>query len=203
VAGAGAGFHWISLKIQRGSSKTKGNLGRAVKKVDDHRLGRAPARLPSASSLARRLLLLPAIEFLGVLVLEKGSLDWRRLEEKRLGERLGHPRFLFMGLAKKSWPEIVLHIPRNLGGGETSLTESSSGRLEFKLSHIWLTGSVELWSDRCSGLVLFDQNCRMDRLKLLARQDRKWKVKFMVNKITRTINHLATNCLTQSNVQIL
>jgi hypothetical protein len=43
-----------------------------------------------------------------------------------------------------------------LGGGETSLTESSSGRLEFKLSHIQLTGSVELRSDRCSGLVLFD-----------------------------------------------
>jgi hypothetical protein len=88
-----------------------------------------------------------------------------------------------------------------LGGGEISLTESSSGRLEFKLSRIRLTGSVELWSDRCS--VLFDQNCRMGRLKLLARQDGKWKVKFMVNKITRMINHPATNCLTQLNVQIL
>jgi hypothetical protein len=46
-----------------------------------------------------------------------------------------------MGLAKRSWPEIVVHIPRNLGGGETSSTESSSARLEFKLSHIrfgWL-----------------------------------------------------------------
>jgi hypothetical protein len=86
-------------------------------------------------------LLLPAIEFLGVLVLEKESLDWQRLEGRRLGERLGALRFLFMGLAKRSWPEIVVHIPRNLGGGETSLTESSSGRLEFKLSHIrfdWL-----------------------------------------------------------------
>jgi ribonuclease HI len=27
-------------------------------------------------------------------------------------------------------------VPRNLGGGETSLTESPSGRLEFILSHI-------------------------------------------------------------------
>jgi ribonuclease HI len=27
-------------------------------------------------------------------------------------------------------------VPRNLGGGETYLTESSSGRLEFMLSHI-------------------------------------------------------------------
>jgi hypothetical protein len=75
--------------------------------------------------------------------------------------------------------------------------------LEFKLSHIQLTGSVELRSDHFSGLVLFDQNCRMDRLKLLVRQDRKWKVKFMVNKITRMINHSTTNCLTRSNVQIL
>jgi hypothetical protein len=107
-----------------------------------------------------------------------------------------------MGLAKRSWPKIVVHIPRKLGGGETSLTESSSGRLEFKLSHIRLTGSVELCSDRYSGLVLFDQSCRMDCLKLLARQDRKWKVKFIMNKITRTINHSPTSCLTQSNVQI-
>jgi hypothetical protein len=108
-----------------------------------------------------------------------------------------------MGLEKRSWPEIVVHIPRNLEGGETFLTESSSGRLEFKLSHTRLTGSVELRSNRCSDLVLFDQNCRMDRLKLLARQDRKWRVKFMINKITRTINYSATNSLTQSNVQIL
>jgi hypothetical protein len=43
----------------------------------------------------------------------------------------------------------------------------------------------------------------MNRLKLLARQDRKWKVKFMVNKITRMMNHSATNCLIQSNVQVL
>jgi hypothetical protein len=101
-------------------------------------------------------LLLPAIKFLGVLVLEKESLDWQKLERKTLGERLGASTALFMGMAKRSWPQIVVHISRNLEGGETSLTESSSGRLEFKLGHIRLTGSVELWSDRCSGLVLFD-----------------------------------------------
>jgi hypothetical protein len=53
----------------------------------------------------------------------------------------GHPRFLFMGLAKRSWPEIVAHIPRNLGNGETLLTEPSPSRLGFMLSHIrfdWL-----------------------------------------------------------------
>jgi hypothetical protein len=46
-----------------------------------------------------------------------------------------------MGLAKRSWPEIVAHIPRNLGSGEIPSTELSSGRLGFKLSYIrfdWL-----------------------------------------------------------------
>jgi hypothetical protein len=36
VAGAGAGFHWMSLKIQRGSSETKRNLEKTVKGVDEH-----------------------------------------------------------------------------------------------------------------------------------------------------------------------
>jgi hypothetical protein len=71
VAGARVGFHWISLKIQRGSSETERNLEKAVKEVDDLRLRRALVRLSSASSLARRLLLLLAIRFLQVLVLEK------------------------------------------------------------------------------------------------------------------------------------
>jgi hypothetical protein len=31
VAGTGAGFHWMSLKTQRGSSETKGNLEKAKK----------------------------------------------------------------------------------------------------------------------------------------------------------------------------
>jgi hypothetical protein len=111
----------------------------------------------------------PPSGFSGVLMLEKEKLDWQRLEGKRLGERLGAPTVLFMGVAKRSWPQFVVHIPRNLEGGEASLTESSSGRLEFKLSHIRLTGSVELWLDCCSSLVLFDQSCRMDRLKLQTR----------------------------------
>jgi hypothetical protein len=44
----------------------------------------------------------------------------------------------------------------------------------------------------------------MNRLKLLAkvRQDKYWKVRFMVSKITRTINHSATNCLLQSYTQV-
>jgi rhamnogalacturonyl hydrolase YesR len=34
VAGAGAGFHWMSLK-QKGSSETERNLEGIVKEVDD------------------------------------------------------------------------------------------------------------------------------------------------------------------------
>jgi hypothetical protein len=101
VASAGAGFHWMRLETRRESSATERNLEKAVREVDDHRLRRAPTRLPSASSLARRLLLLPAIEFFGVLVLEKESLDWRRLEGKRLGERLGAPTVLIYGAGKE------------------------------------------------------------------------------------------------------
>jgi hypothetical protein len=86
----------MSLRRQRVSSETERNLERIVKEVDDHCLRRAPAQLPSASSLARRLLLLPAIRFLGVLVPEKESLEWQRLEGKRLGARLGAPTVLFM-----------------------------------------------------------------------------------------------------------
>jgi hypothetical protein len=91
-------------------------------------------------------------------VLKKKSLDWQRLEGRRLGERLGAPTVLFMGMAKRSWPWIVVHIPRNLEGGKASVTESPSGRLEFKLSHIRLTGSVELRSECYSGMALFGRN---------------------------------------------
>jgi hypothetical protein len=46
-----------------------------------------------------------------------------------------------MELTKRSWLEIVAHIPRNLQRGETPSTERSPGRLGFMLSHIrfdWL-----------------------------------------------------------------
>jgi hypothetical protein len=91
----------------------------------------------------------PPSVFLGALVLEKESLDWQRFEGKRHGEKLGAPTVLFMGMAKRSWTQIVVHISRKLEGREVSLTESSSGRLEFRLSHIRLTGSVELRLDCC------------------------------------------------------
>jgi hypothetical protein len=101
VAGAGMGFHWMSLGTRRGSSETKGKSRKSCEEIDDHHLRRAPARLPSASLLARRLLLLLAIGLLGVLVLEKRSLDWQRLESRRLGERLGAPKVLINGTGKE------------------------------------------------------------------------------------------------------
>jgi hypothetical protein len=41
-----------------------------------------------------------------------------------------------MELTKRSWPEIMAHIPRNLGSGETPSTKRSPSRLGFMLSHI-------------------------------------------------------------------
>jgi hypothetical protein len=52
----------------------KQDLKEGYEETDDHHLRRAPARLPSASSLARRLLSLLAMEFLEVLVLEEKEL---------------------------------------------------------------------------------------------------------------------------------
>jgi hypothetical protein len=69
----------MSLK-QRGSSETEANLRQITKKVGDHYLRRAPARLPSASSAARRLLLLPAMVLGAALVVGKESLSWQRFE---------------------------------------------------------------------------------------------------------------------------
>jgi hypothetical protein len=68
----------MSLKTRKGSSETKWGL-KNREETNDHHLWRAPAWLPSASSLAGCLLLLPAMELLGVLVLERKSLDWQRL----------------------------------------------------------------------------------------------------------------------------
>jgi hypothetical protein len=74
VARAGAWFHRISLKAQKKTSGMKQDLNEGYEETDDHHLRRAPARLPSASSLARRLLSLLAMEFLEVLVLEEKEL---------------------------------------------------------------------------------------------------------------------------------
>jgi hypothetical protein len=73
----------MSLKTQRKSSGMKQDLKEGCEEADDHHLRRAPARLPSASSLAGCLLLLFSMEFLGVLVLERKSLGKQRFGRKR------------------------------------------------------------------------------------------------------------------------
>jgi hypothetical protein len=50
-----------------------------MRKVGDHYLRRALARLPSASSAVQRLLLLPAM-VLGAALIGKESLSWQRFE---------------------------------------------------------------------------------------------------------------------------
>jgi hypothetical protein len=58
-------------KIVRKEIRSK----RVCEEANDHHLRRAPARLPSASSLVGHLLLLLAMELLGVLVLREEELE--------------------------------------------------------------------------------------------------------------------------------
>jgi hypothetical protein len=91
----------MRLETRKGSSATEENLERAVEEVDDHHLRRAPARLPSASSLARRLLLLPAIKFFGSTRAGEGKFRLAKVEGRRLGERLGAPTVFIYGTGKE------------------------------------------------------------------------------------------------------
>jgi hypothetical protein len=68
-------------KIVRDETRSK----EGCEEADDHHLRRAPARLPSASSLVGRLLPLLAMKFLEVLVLEEKELG---LEEAWKAEDL-------------------------------------------------------------------------------------------------------------------
>jgi hypothetical protein len=83
----------MSLK-QRGSSETEENLRQVMEKVGDHCLRRTLARLSSASSAARRLLLLPAMVLEVALVIWKRKLEvGKDLKAKGLVNCLGHLRF--------------------------------------------------------------------------------------------------------------
>jgi hypothetical protein len=85
-------------KIIRGEKDLKKG---GCEEANDHHLRRAPARLPSASSLAGRLLLLFAMEFLGVLVLKRKALIGKGLKGRGLGERLGAPEVLIYGTGEE------------------------------------------------------------------------------------------------------
>jgi hypothetical protein len=78
MAGAGAGFQWMSLK-QRRSSEAEKSLEGIIRGDDDHCLRRAPARLPSASSAARHLLLLPAMSSWGRAGDRKSKLELAKI----------------------------------------------------------------------------------------------------------------------------
>jgi hypothetical protein len=84
-----------------------------------------------------------------------------------------------MELAKRWWPEIMAHIPRNLGSGETLSTEPSLSHLEFMLSHIrfdWLRfGCVAVGSFFRSDTVMIRMNHSEATHQDKARQ--KWKIK--------------------------
>jgi hypothetical protein len=104
-----------------------------MEKVGDHCLRRALARLPSASSAARRLLFLPAMVLGAALVISKRKLEvGKDLKAKGLVKSWGHLRFYLLDWSKRSWPQIVARIPKNVEGVEISLTDSPSGRLGFK-----------------------------------------------------------------------
>jgi hypothetical protein len=79
-------------------------------------------------------------EAFGSTILEKKSLDWQRLESRGLGEMLGAPEVLIYGAGKEIVARDRGAYPKNLGSGETSSTEPSSGRLGFKMSRIWFDG---------------------------------------------------------------
>jgi hypothetical protein len=65
-----------------------------MEKVGDHCLRRALARLPSASSAARRLLLLPAMVLGTALVIWKRKLEvGKDLKARGLVKSWGHLRF--------------------------------------------------------------------------------------------------------------
>jgi hypothetical protein len=83
----------MSLKW-RGSSETKKNLRQIMEKVGDHCLRCALARLPSASSAVRRLLLLPAMVLGAALVIWKRKLEvGKDLKARGLVKSWGHLRF--------------------------------------------------------------------------------------------------------------
>jgi hypothetical protein len=85
----------MSLK-QRGSSETEANLRQVMKEVGDHCLRHAPARLPSASSAVRRLLLLPAMVLGAALVIWNRKLEvGKDLKAKGLVKSWGTYGFIY------------------------------------------------------------------------------------------------------------
>jgi hypothetical protein len=110
-------------RIIRNKTRSRKNC----EEIDGHHLRRAPTWLPSASSLARRLLLLLAMKLLEVLILKKESLDWQRLESRGLGERLGAPEVLIYGTGKEIVAGDRGAYPEKFGRWRDSLNRTVVG----------------------------------------------------------------------------
>jgi hypothetical protein len=147
----------MSLKTQRKSSGMKQDLKEGCEEADDHHLWRAPARLPSASSLAGRLLLLFAKEFLGVLVLERKSLGWQRLGRQRIWWKARGTRSSYLWNWRRERGRKLWRISQEIWEVERL---SRPNRRRVVWDSFWvifgLTGwdSAVLWSGCFSGLIL-------------------------------------------------
>jgi hypothetical protein len=67
------------------------------------------------------------MELFGVLVLERRSLDWQRLERRGLGERLGAPEVLIYGTDKEIVAGDRGAYPKKFGKWRDSLNRTVVG----------------------------------------------------------------------------
>jgi len=130
-------------RTKRFVKKEKRNLEKNGEKQAAKHLRRAPARLPSASSAAGRLLLLSAIGSSSELLWMGKRMTWagKNLEDEELGENCGLPGCLFIEPAE----EIVVGDrgahPKISEGGKPH--EPSSCRVVWDSCRIGF-GSTEL-----------------------------------------------------------
>jgi hypothetical protein len=122
-------------------------------------------RLPSASSLARRLLLLFAMKLLGVLVLERKSLGWQKLGRQRTWWKAMGTRGFYLWNWRRDRGRRSWHISQEIWEVER-LSQPNRSRIVWDSSWVvfGLTGwnPAVLWSGCFSGLTLFGQSCRMN-----------------------------------------
>jgi hypothetical protein len=140
-----------------------------------------PARLPSASLLARRLLLLLAMELLGALVLEKKSLDWQRLGKQRAWWKARGTRSSNLWDWKRDHGRRSLRISHEIWEVER-LPQPSRRRVFWDSS--WVIFCLTSWNPTVlrsgcfSGMTLFGQGCRVaQELLIKIRQDKYGKIK--------------------------
>jgi hypothetical protein len=92
------------------------------------------------------------MELFGVLVLERRSLDWQRLESKGFGERLGAPEVLIYGTGKEIVAGDRDAYPKKFGKWRSSLNRAVVGSFGIR-SGSYSVGLIEIWL--CCGWVAF------------------------------------------------